>query len=323
MSPWPPPASLALALILDRLLGDPSFLHPVRFIGFLGNQGFRLFRRLGRAGGGLTLFLTFGIFGSLVGLSVRVVPFLEVLWLFYFVALTSLEREVLAVYRALSDGDLSLARRRLSFLVSRRTELLPEEGVVRGALETLSENFNDAFCGPLFWYLVGGLPAVTLYKVAEILDSMFGYRHEPYRAFGFFPARADDFLNFFPARLATLFLALAAPLCGLSAKRAFGTALRDGSKHPSPNSGWPQAALAGALGVALGGPIPYRQGLEARAWLGDPLRGVKIHDIKKGVRLVRAAALMVGLFILLSEVLLWRSGYRNLIHATMKGLLAI
>ncbi len=322
MSPWPPPVSLALALGLDRLLGDPSFLHPVRFIGFLGDRGFRLFRRLSWLGGVLTLVLTFLIFGGLVGLSVRMAPFLEALWLFYFVALRSLEREVLAVYQALSEGDLLLARKRLSFLVSRRTELLSEEGVVRGALETLSENFNDAFCGPLFWYLVGGLPAATLYKVAEILDSMFGYRHEPYRAFGFFPARVDDLLNFLPARLAALFLALAAPLVGLSARRALITALRDGPKHPSPNSGWPQAALAGALGVALGGPIPYPRGWEERAWFGDPLRGLKIHDIKKGVRLVRVAALMTGLFILLLEVFLWRSGYRSLIHAITKGLLA-
>ncbi|MBX6422189.1 adenosylcobinamide-phosphate synthase CbiB [Thermosulfurimonas sp. F29] len=318
MRGWPPPVELTLALLLDRLLGDPPRGHPVRWIGTLGHLGFRLFRGGGRTGGLGTLFLVVTLFGGGVLLSVRLFPPLEVLWLFYFVALTSLEREVLSVGRALERGDLGLARRRLSFLVSRRTEVLPAEGVIRGALETLAENFNDAFCGPLFWYLVGGLPAAILYKVTEILDSMFGYRHGPYRDFGFFPARTDDVLNFLPARFSALFLALAAPLVGLSPVGAFRTALRDASVHPSPNSGWPQAALAGALGVALGGPIPYPGGLQQRAFMGTPLREVEIRDIKIGVRLVRAAAFLFAAAILVGEVFLWKSGCRSLIELITK-----
>ncbi|HFC98575.1 MAG TPA: cobalamin biosynthesis protein CobD [Thermosulfurimonas dismutans] len=315
MNPLPPFATLTLALLLDRLLGDPSFLHPVRWIGLLGNLGFRFLGRAGRRGGLLTLILTAGIFVSLVHFTVRFFPPLEVGWLFYFLALRSLEQEVKEVGRALEERGLSAARQRLSFLVSRRTELLDEQGVLRGALETLSENFNDAFWGPLFWYLAGGIEGAALYKTVEILDSMFGYRYGPYREFGFFIARADDLLNLIPARISALVLALAASLFpGLSGRRALVTALREAHKHVSPNGGWPEGALAGALGVALGGPIPYPGGVQERPWLGPPLREVKIGDIKRSIRLVQAAGLLSWVILGLTEVMLWKFGYPNLIR---------
>ena len=315
----PPPANLVLAVLLDGVFGDPSPGHPVKLIGKLGEAGFRLFGRWGRAGGLLTLVLTALIFETIVLTSTGLLPLLEVVWLFYFLALGSLLREVRGVYSALEAEDPGLARRRLSALVSRDTERLDEKGTVRGALETLSENFNDAFCGPLFWYVVAGLPGVAFYKVAETLDSMFGYRHEPFRGFGFFPARTDDLLNFFPARLAALFIALAALLRGLSGMRALKTALTEAHKHPSTNAGWPEAALAGALGVALGGPTPYRGQIEPRPYLGTPLRELQKEDIKLAIELIKAAAFIGFLIFLGLEVWLWKLDCRSLIGAITKG----
>ncbi len=298
---------------MDLLFGDPRPWHPVRGIGKLGELGFRLWGTRGYGGGFLTLLFTVLLCELLVLGTVRLWPPFEILWLFYALALKSLLGEVEGVYGALAAEDLEEARRRLSWLVSRDTGELDERGVVRGAIETLAENFNDAFCGPLFWYLVAGLPGVVLYKVVEILDSMFGYRHEPYRKFGFFPARLDDLLNFCSARLSALFLALAAPFLGFSGRRALGTAFREARKHLSPNAGWPEAAMAGALGVALGGPTPYRGRVEDYPYLGTPLRDLRKEDIKLALRLVKGAALIgFGIF-LLGEVLLWKYGYPNLI----------
>lgn len=323
MKVLPSPLVLLAALGLDALIGDPAFGHPVRLIGKLGEWCYGLFGRFGLTGGFLTLALTVVLFETLVIGSTWLFPVLEVVWLFYFVALRSLLREVFAVCEPLREGDLRSARKRLSYLVSRDTERLDEKGLVRGLLETLSENFNDAFCGPLFWYVVAGLPGVAFYKVSETLDSMFGYRHEPFRRFGFFPARTDDLLNFLPARLAAFFIALAAPFCRLSGRRALKTALTEAHKHASPNAGWPEAALAGALGVALGGPTPYHGRIEPRPYLGAPLREIEKGDIKLATELIKISAVIALLIFLVVEVWLWKFDCRSLIGAIMKGPLGI
>ncbi|RUM89603.1 MAG: cobalamin biosynthesis protein [Thermodesulfatator sp.] len=295
--------SLLLGVLLDRLVGDPSWGHPIRLIGLLGKAAFRVLAPLQAWGGLLTLLFCGGLFGALVWISVKALPWLEPLWLFYLIALTSLEREVGRVFKALEKEGLSAARERLRFLVSRQVELLDKEGIVRGALETLAENFNDAFCGPLFWYVVGGLPAAALYKVVETLDSMFGYPYEPYRAFGWPIARADDLLNLVPARLAAIFLALAAPFCRGSFFETLRVALRDAPAHSSPNAGWPEAALAGALKISLGGPIPYPQGLKKWPWFGEGFRTPTPEDFPRALRLVRVAALeALGIALLLTLI---------------------
>jgi len=320
---WPSPLVLSLAVAFDLLVGDPVFGHPVRLIGKFGEGGYRLFGRLRLLGGFLTFVLTAILFEALVLGSIRLFPPLEVIWLFYFVALRSLFREVEAVYKPLQEGNLPLARKRLSFLVSRDTERLDEKGLIRGLLETLSENFNDAFCGPLFWYVLAGLPGAAFYKVAETLDSMFGYRYGTFKHFGFFPARTDDLLNFLPARLTVFFMALAAPFCGLSGRRTLKTAWTEAHKHASPNAGWPEAALAGALGVALGGPTSYHGRLEPCPYLGVPLRELEKGDIKLAVRLIKFSALWAFLIFGLVEVWLWRYDCRSLIALIIKRLLNI
>ena len=153
------------------------------------------------------------------------------------------------------------------------------------------------------------------YKVVETLDSMYGYRTARWSAFGFFPAKADDVLNFLPARLAGFFLVLAAAVSGLAPGRALRTMFHDARKHDSPNAGWPEAAVAGALDIGLGGPVIYHGVTFEKGRLGDPLREREALDIKRAVSLLRRASLLFILTIFLLEVFLWKSGYPHLIGA--------
>ena len=286
----PAPLVLLLAYLLDQFFGDPQFrLHPVRLIGDVAEVFRRLLFRWQKFGGFLTLLFTLAVVVSAVsGLCARL-PWLEPVFLYFFLAEKALREEALRVYRALKCGDLSSARHFLSFIVGRETKNLSPSECVRAAVETVAENFTDGFVGPVFYYLLGGLPLVAAYKVVETLDSMYGYRVPKWRNFGYFPARTDDFLNFLPARLAGLFLVLAAAISGLSPGRALRIMFRDARKHDSPNAGWTEAAVAGALGISLGGPLSYQGMTFHKARLGDPLRDRKVEDIKKAVSLLRRA----------------------------------
>ncbi len=316
-----PPLNVLLAYGLDLLLGDPQLRwHPVRLIGDLALIWKRLFFPWGRLGGLLTLLLTVLLYTAMVYGLVWLLPPLEAVFLYFFIAHQALAREAEKVAVALKAADLPLARYRLSFIVGRDTSCLSVSGCVRAAVETVAENFTDAFVGPLFWYLLGGLPAVTLYKCTETLDSMFGYRTPRYQAFGFFPARADDFFNFLPARLAGLFLVLAAWSSGLSWKRALVTMWREARRHDSPNSGFTEAAMAGALGIELGGEVVYQGKRFEKGRFGRPLKEREVEDIFRATKLLKRAALWWLLFIFLLEVVLWRFGYPHLIALITNGL---
>ncbi|MEN3184517.1 MAG: adenosylcobinamide-phosphate synthase CbiB, partial [Atribacterota bacterium] len=156
-------------------------------------------------------------------------------------------------------------------LVGRDTDHLSEWEIVRGCVESLAENFNDAIVAPLFYIALFGALGGLVYKAVNTLDSMLGYRDFRYYFFGFASARADDIANFIPARLSAIFIALSALLCGRFFKGALLCAFRDARKHPSPNAGWPESAMAGALGVRLGGVNYYQGRREERPFLGDPL----------------------------------------------------
>ncbi len=309
-----PALVVILAYVLDQLFGDPHFrFHPVRLIGDVAELWRRFFYPWGRVGGFFTLLLTLVVVVGTVDLCVHLLPWSEPIWLYFFLAEKALRTEALKVYQTLSQGDLLQARKKLSFIVGRETKDLSEGECIRAAVETVAENFSDGFVGPLFYYLLGGIPLATAYKVVETLDSMYGYRTEKWRYFGFFPARADDLLNFFPSRLAGLFLVLASALLRKAPFRALKVMFRDASKHDSPNAGWPEAAVAGALGISLGGPLIYHGKRFEKAYLGDPLRPRHVEDIKEAVELLRLAAFLGVLFTTLGEVVLWKSGYLHLI----------
>ena len=227
--------------------------------------------------------------GSLVGAA------FEAVTIAILVAQRSLYDHVAAVAAALACGGVAGGRDAVRHIVGRDPASLDAYGVARAAIESLAENFSDGVVAPVFWYLLLGMPGLFAYKMANTLDSMIGHRTERYRAFGWAAARLDDVLNAIPAPLSGLLLAAAA---GFTNKcrpgRALIVMLRDGRKHHSPNAGWPESAMAGALGLALAGPRHYPEGLVADSWLGDGTARAGVPDIVRGLQLYRLACFIQG-----------------------------
>ncbi|MGY8676357.1 adenosylcobinamide-phosphate synthase CbiB [Bradyrhizobium sp. UFLA05-153] len=215
------------------------------------------------------------------------------------VALRSLHDHVAAVAQPLQSGDLEAARLAVAQIVGRDPASLDEAGISRAALESLAENASDGIVAPVFWGALLGLPGIFGYKAINTLDSMIGHRSERYRWFGWAAARIDDVANFIPARLTGLLFALvtAHPTVVLSCMS------RDANRHRSPNAGWPEAAMAGALGVRLSGPRSYHGAVTDEPWLNEGARDPLGADIGRGLRLyVRAMLLLGGLLAALALI---------------------
>jgi adenosylcobinamide-phosphate synthase len=229
--------------------------------------------------------------GSVVGAAI------EVLAIGVVLAQRSLYEHVAAVRLALQHGGLSAGREAVSHIVGRDPASLDAHGVARAAIESLSENFSDGVVAPVFWYLLLGLPGLFAYKMANTLDSMIGHRSPRYRAFGWAAARFDDLANLVPAPLSGLLLCGGAVFAaGAYAVRALATMLRDGRKHHSPNAGWPEAAMAGALGIALAGPRHYAESEVSDPWLGNGTSLATPSDIERALRVYELACrLLAGL----------------------------
>jgi adenosylcobinamide-phosphate synthase len=249
------PARLAAAYTLDWIAGDPhSFPHPVRLIGKAASLGERLLRP-GRnpnadlfSGSLLTALVVAGSWQA-ARIAVRKGgPALEVLLAWTTLATRSLVDEAGAVLDAFDSEDLALARRRLATIVGRDTASLPESEILRAVIETAAEGLCDGIVAPLFYLALGGVPLAFAYKAINTLDSMIGHFEPPYRYFGRSAARLDDAANFLPARLAALAIVVMS-----RSRQSWLVFRRDGRKHPSPNAGQTEAAMAGALGVRLGG----------------------------------------------------------------------
>jgi adenosylcobinamide-phosphate synthase len=237
--------------------------------------------------------------GSLLGAAA------EILVIATLLAQRSLFDHVAAVARALESGGLAGGREAVRHIVGRDPMSLDRHGVARAAIESLAENFSDGVVAPVFWCLLLGLPGLFAYKMANTLDSMVGHRTPRYRSFGWAAARFDDVLNAVPAPLSGLLLATAAVFAKKTrAGRALRIMLRDGRKHHSPNAGWPESAMAGALGLALAGPRRYSEGAVADPWLGDGTARATTSDIVRALELYRFACLVQG-GLLLGAWLAW------------------
>lgn len=303
------PYILITAVLLDLLLGDPRRLpHPVVGIGRMISVLEALLRRLVRselAGGALLLVGVVGSTYLLTFLLLRgacalhpYIGFAVSAWLSYTcLAARSLHHESKLVADRLIAGDLKGARHLLSRIVGRDTDDLTEPEIWRALVETVAENTSDGVIAPLFYLMLGG-PALGLaYKAVNTLDSMVGYRNERYLLFGRASARFDDLANWLPARITGLLMVAVAPLIGLSGKEAFRMMLRDGRNHSSPNSGVPEAATAGALGVRLGGTNRYFGKPVEKPTIGDPRRDLSIESYRGAIRLMYGAmALMLFLW---------------------------
>lgn len=198
----------------------------------------------------------------------------------------SLAEHVEAVAKALDTGGLKAGRAAVSRIVGRDPEQLDRAAVGRAAIESLAENFSDGVVAPAFWMAVGGLAGGTAYKAANTADSMIGHRTPKHEAFGWAAARFDDLINLPASRLtALLIVAAAAILPGMDARAAWRAVWRDAKKHRSPNAGWPEAAMAGALGIALAGPRSYVGVMGDFAYMGNGRRDVTAADIRRALRL--------------------------------------
>src|SRR5712671_2631845 len=242
--------------------------------------------------------------GSLSGAAV------EAILIAVLIAQRSLYEHVAAVAMALNTRGLAGGREAVRHIVGRDPMSLDANGIARAAIESLAENFSDGVVAPVFWYLLLGLPGLFAYKMANTLDSMIGHRTPQYRSFGWAAARLDDILNTVPAPLSGLLLATAAAFAKTCRPgRALVIMLRDGRKHHSPNAGWPESAMAGALGLALAGPRRYPEGFVADPWLGDGSARAGGSDITRGLQLYRLACfleagLLVGAWLAMHATLL-------------------
>lgn len=303
----------AAALLVEAAIGYPAFIyravgHPVTWMGaLLGTLERRLNRDSDAFGCRLsgiaaliilitvTVSIAFGFdwitsFG-VIGIVLRVLAATSL------IAQRSLYDHVCAVADALEKDGLEAGRKAVSMIVGRNPDRLDEAGVARAAIESLAENFADGIVAPALWMAVAGLPGAALYKATNTADSMIGHRTPRYAAFGWAAARLDDLLNLPASRLAALFIALAAAATGGSSGGAFRAVWRDASRHRSPNAGWPEAAMAGALGLKLAGPRVYGDEMVDDAFMGDGRRDATAGDIRKALRVFQVACLMQWLLL--------------------------
>ena len=300
---------LLIGWVLDLLIGDPTWLpHPVVGFGKMISWGeHRLNQGLHRMLKGallaiglilLVFFVAWYLRYLLQSLHDVAVIIFDAVIIFYCLAGTTLIREVRAVFHAL-DRSLEEGRQQVARIVGRDTTELSAQEVRTAALETLAENLNDGVIAPLFWFALLGTPGMLAYKMVNTLDSMIGYKTERYKAFGCWAAHIDDVANYIPARLTALLMILAS-----GKLRLLTFVLKNGRKHASPNSGYPEAALAGILGCRFGGPHYYFGELFDKPYIGEHDRLLDTNDMKKAVRVNRVAEIWMILIILVYEKIL-------------------
>ncbi|MDQ2079811.1 adenosylcobinamide-phosphate synthase CbiB [Xanthobacteraceae bacterium Astr-EGSB] len=302
---WLVPAALAF----DAVLGDPDSVwrrwpHPVTWLGALVASLERGLNRetwpapMRRAAGvaALAVLLATAVMaGVAIEALLHLLPFgggLIALVASVFIAQRSLYDHVRRVREAFTSGGLAAARRAVSMIVGRDPDSLDEAGVCRAAIESCAENFSDGVVAPVFWFWLLGLPGLIAYKAANTADSMIGHRTPRHQAFGWAAARFDDLVNLVPARLSGSLIALVAPLVGGRPAAAIAAMWREARQHRSPNAGWPESAMAAALGIALAGPRRYGAETVDDPFLNPSGREATPNDIARALRVLVAACVM-------------------------------
>lgn len=299
---------IAIAFVLDLILGDPHFLpHPICLIGNLISFLEKALRKaapdtpksLRRAGVVLwfaVVSLSFAVpYFLLKGLA-AIHPWLsygvETVFCYQILAAKSMKTEAMRVYRYIREQDLPNSRKYLSWIVGRDTEHLDFKQITKAVVETVAENTSDGVIAPLLYMVIGGAPLGFLYKGVNTLDSMVGYKNDTYIDFGRFSARMDDVFNYIPARITAIAMIVSSCFIGFDGKNAWRIYRRDRYKHASPNSAHPESACAGALNIQLAGDAYYFGKLCKKQTLGDPMREIQAEDIARAVRLMYGAAVL-------------------------------
>ena len=287
------PLSLLIGWLLDLVLGDPSWLpHPV--VGFgkmiaFGEKRLNKGSHRKLKGAIMSIFLIVLVFAATWFICYPLTSYLSLLTsilIFYCLAGTTLIREVREVFLAL-DRSLDEGRKQVARIVGRDTSELSAQEVRTAALETLAENLSDGVIAPLFWLALLGVPGMLAYKMINTLDSMIGYKTERYKDFGCWAAHIDDIANYIPARITALLMVIAA-----GKPQLIGFVWRNGRNHASPNSGYPEAALAGILDCRFGGPHYYFGELFDKPYIGENARELTTADMQKAVRINRTAEVL-------------------------------
>jgi adenosylcobinamide-phosphate synthase len=298
------------ALAIDALIGDPPWLwrrfpHPVVVMGAaiaaldrvlnVEDQSSGMRRIAGILSVAL-LVIGSGLLGYLVDAGLRSIPAGECLVAVVaamFLAQRSLYDHVAQVHAAFAEGGLASARNAVAMIVGRDPSTLDESGVCRAAIESCAENFSDGVVAPAFWFAILGLPGLLIYKMVNTADSMIGHRTARHEAFGWAAARLDDVVNLLPARVSGLLLGLSAPVSGGGVAASLAVMWRDASKHRSPNAGWPESAMAGALCIALAGPRQYAERRVEDPFLNAEARRIAVpEDIRRALRVFAGACVV-------------------------------
>lgn len=296
---------MLVGFVIDIFVGDPyNFPHPIRAIGTLiaklekfVRERFKNLRK-----GGVFLALTVLIASTLVPLAVLFVCYkiniylglaVESVMCWQLVAARCLQKESMKVCRAVEEKDIEKARKAVSMIVGRDTDVLDETGIVKAAVETVAENTSDGVTAPIMYIAFGGAPLGFFYKAANTMDSMIGYTNEKYIDIGRFAAKLDDVLNFIPSRLTALGMILSAYLLGADGKNAAKIWKRDRRKHASPNSAQTESVCAGALDIRLAGDAYYFGELHKKEFIGDDIRTPESEDIRRANRLMYCTSVIV------------------------------
>lgn len=298
--------SIYIGYIIDLIIGDPySFPHPVIYIGKLikvvENNIRKIFKdeKHLKLAGFILWFITVGLTYLITYLIIRISKFSMITFfivnsfiIYTTLATKCLKDEAVKIYNILKSGDIKESRKQLSYIVGRDTSNLNEVEIIRATVETVAENTVDGIISPMFYAFIGGSPLAMAYKAVNTLDSMVGYKNDKYINLGFASAKIDDIANYIPARICVIFMTLASFVLRFDYKRCFKIAIRDRKNHKSPNCAYSEGAVAGALGIQLGGTNIYFGKPVYKPTIGDKDREIEIEDIKKTNKIMYMSSIL-------------------------------
>lgn len=298
--------SIYIGYIIDLIIGDPySFPHPVIYIGklikCLENNIRKIFKKEKylKFAGFILWFITVGTTYLLTYLIIKLSKFNSITFLIVnsFIIYTTLatkclKDEAIKIYDILKSGDIYESRKQLSYIVGRDTNSLNEAEIIRATVETVAENTVDGIISPMFYAFIGGAPLAMAYKAINTLDSMVGYKNDKYINLGFASAKIDDIANYIPARICIIFMTIASLILRFNYKNCFKISIRDRKNHKSPNCAYPEGAVAGALGIQLGGTNIYFGKPVYKPTIGDKYREIEIEDIKKTNKIMYLSSIL-------------------------------
>ena len=296
------------AFIIDMIIGDPrTRFHPVVLIGNLISMIEKMLYNVGDSDkkklfkGGILVAIVILVsyvtgllivhFTEIINLTMAGI-FIEAFVLSFMISPKSLAEAGKEIYDLLIKEDILEARRKVGWIVGRDTDKLDEPEIVRATVETIAENTVDGIISPLFFFLIGGLPLAIVYRAANTMDSMIGYKNDKYLYFGRIAAKLDDVLNYIPARLTALLFIVSAIILRLDYKNSITMMKRDANKHPSPNGGYAEATVAGALNIRLGGYNSYFGKMSFREYMGDPLEVLAPRHILLTIKMMYTATIL-------------------------------